>query len=96
MNKLRLLSLALLAALSSPAAADDPAIVVKAPDQPAKKICVRENTVGTRLAPVVCLTREQWKQREHADDDLKDRLRDHINRQVQDRPMPGTPAGSGG
>ena len=52
-------TLALLATfVAAPAAAGAPS----PPDDPNKKICVKEAKVGTRLARTRCLTEAQWRE----------------------------------
>lgn len=53
-----------------------------------KKICRREQAVGTRLPPRICLTREQWKERAEANRASNRRL---IDRTERDLPEPWPP-----
>lgn len=49
-----------------------------------KKICRRDEVVGTRLAPRICLTKDQWNAR-----DAEQRERTRQMRDQADRPTPG-------
>lgn len=49
-----------------------------------KKICRRDNTVGTRLAKYTCLTRAQWDAREAEAQKEKDRMIDSAEREGRD------------
>ena len=53
-----------------------------------KKICRRDQAVGTRLPPRICLTRAQWKDRAEANRASNRRL---IDRTERDLPEPWPP-----
>lgn len=53
-----------------------------------KKICRRDQAVGTRLPPRICLTRAQWKERADANRESNRRL---IDRTERDLPEPWPP-----
>ena len=79
---------ALLTASAAPLVPVDggkPAAEVKVEE---KKICRRDQAVGTRLPPRICLTREQWKERAEANRDSNRRL---IDRTDRDLPEPWPP-----
>ncbi|MDK2768250.1 hypothetical protein [Sphingomonas sp.] len=69
--------------ISTPAIAQDAAPAAAKPVKE-KKICRRDNTVGTRLAKYVCLTRAQWESREAAARTEKDRVIDSAEREGRD------------
>jgi hypothetical protein len=81
-------------AFASPAAAQE--APGAQPAKPDKVICRREETVGTLFQKTVCLTRSQWKARDQAARDNRDRLTDELNRRPTQIPLPGTPTGGGG
>ena len=68
---------ALLAASAAPlpAAEEKPATPAEE-----RKICRRDDAVGTRLAPRVCLTKAEWKARDETQRERKRRLRDQADR----------------
>ena len=84
------------AAEARPAAAgaQSPDIEVRA--EPEKRICRREQAVGTRLAPRTCLTRSQWKARERENEEHKRRILDRANGAPTEHLLPGEPTGGGG
>ena len=83
-------------AADTPAASAAQAPTAEGTAKPEKRICKRDNAVGTRLARATCLTKSQWKARERKADDDKTDLLDRINRSPNERPMPpGKPTGGG-
>ncbi|MFN4096400.1 MAG: hypothetical protein ACK4GG_06510 [Sphingomonas sp.] len=79
--------------ISTPAFAQDAKPAAAKPPKE-KKICRRDNTVGTRLAKYTCLTRDQWKAREDAARTEKDRIIDSAEREGRDAWTPyAQPAG---
>ncbi|WP_066659282.1 MULTISPECIES: hypothetical protein [unclassified Sphingomonas] len=73
----------LLLTASVPAVAQDTVTVTGKPVKE-KKICRRDNTVGTRLAKYTCLTRAQWESREAEARKEKDRMIDSAEREGRD------------
>jgi len=83
-------------AAETPAAPAAQAPAAEGTAKPEKRICKRDNSVGTRLARATCLTKSQWKARARQADDDKTDLLDRINRSPIVRPMPpGKPTGGG-
>lgn len=53
-----------------------------------KVVCRREETVGTLFSKTVCMTRSQWKERDHIIQENKDHILDSENRRPIDNPNP--------
>lgn len=70
-------------ASATPAVAQETVTVTAKPTKE-KKICRRDNTVGTRLAKYTCLTRAQWDSREAEAQKEKDRMIDSAEREGRD------------
>jgi len=58
-----------------------------------KVVCRREETVGTLFSKTVCMTRSQWKERDHIIQENRDHILDAENRRPIDNPNPQTPGG---
>jgi hypothetical protein len=58
-----------------------------------KVVCRREETVGTLFSKTVCMTRSQWKERDHIIQENRDHIVDSENRQQINNPNPQTPSG---
>ncbi len=74
---------ALLLTAPVPVVAQDTVTVTAKPAKE-KKICRRDNTVGTRLAKYTCLTRSQWDAREAEARSQSDKMIDSAEREGRD------------
>jgi hypothetical protein len=59
-----------------------------------KVVCRREETVGTHFSKTVCMTRSQWKERDHIIQENRDHIVDAENRQQINNPNPPLPGGN--
>jgi hypothetical protein len=75
---------------------EDQAPEIEVRHKPEKKICVRDSTVGTRIAQRICLTRSDWKAREQQNEFERSRLLDKFNSTPGEKMLPGEPTGGGG
>jgi len=72
----------------SAAFAITPAAAEKKPQDPNRQICKRDqHSVGTRLGGRICMTAQQWKDREAYQRERKDRLLDRADRESQSGDM---------
>jgi hypothetical protein len=96
------IALASSAAITAPANAQNAAAggtsptTVQVTAEPEKRICKREQSVGTRLSRAICLTRSEWKARDRENDEQRSRINDKMNNAPTERMQPGEATGSSG
>lgn len=91
-----LLNGAFVALPASSASAQEAAEITVEGSKAERKSCRREGVVGSNFQKRICLTQEQWKARDRAEEDYKSRVMHGQDSQATQMKLQIEPSGGGG